>query len=113
MYVFIIPEVGPSDGRLDRAVSFVDRTLATIYNRGRPHASLGPSIPDRPALAAIRNQTGREDLQSDIPTELRVPRAVDLPHAAGAKRGQDLVRTEARPERKGQLSSGIIRAWRQ
>ena len=52
----------------------------------------------------------REQLQSDIASELRIPRAVDLTHAAGAKYGQDFVRAEARPDRKGQLLPWIIRA---
>jgi hypothetical protein len=37
----------------------------------------------------------REDLERDIPIQLRVVRAIDLTHAAGAKRRDDLVRAEA------------------
>ena len=35
-----------------------------------------------------------EDLQRDVATELRVARAIDLAHAAGADRGDDLVGAE-------------------
>jgi hypothetical protein len=83
---------------------------STVHNppcrRGRRTAGsrglgLGRGIPSASPLIFLQSEFGREDLQRDIATELRVPRALNLPHAAGAKRGQDLVRTEARAvERK-------------
>jgi putative transposase len=43
------------------------------YNRGRPHASLGAGIPDRPALAAIGDSIGHR-----LPTGYRVSATVIL-----------------------------------
>src|SRR5262249_49905310 len=53
-------------------------------------------------LGAVR-KVRREDLDRDRPLEPRVARLVDLAHASGADRGQDLVGTEAssRSERHG------------
>ena len=36
-----------------------------------------------------------QDLDRDVAIQLRVARAIDLAHAAGAERRQDLVRAEA------------------
>ena len=44
----------------------------------------------------IARERVRQDLQRDLAIQLRVARAIDLAHAAGAKRGQDLIRAEAR-----------------
>ena len=37
-----------------------------------------------------------QDLDGDLAIELRIPRAVDLAHAAGAEGREDLVGTESR-----------------
>ena len=42
----------------------------------------------------IAGQVGRQDLHRDVAIELRVSRAVDLAHTAGAERTEDLVRPE-------------------
>jgi hypothetical protein len=54
------------------------------------------------ALAPVRiRRHGRgQDFQGDIASESRVARAVDLPHPAGARGGDDLVRAEPRLRRK-------------
>src|SRR5882762_1542703 len=43
----------------------------------------------------IERERVRDDLQRDVATELRIARAIDLAHAAGAERRQDFVRAEA------------------
>ena len=45
-------------------------------------------------LAIVRD-VGRQYFQRDVTFELRVPRAVDLAHAAGAQGREDFVRAEA------------------
>ena len=48
------------------------------------------------ALPQVRTigQLRRQDLDCDDPVEPRIPRAVDLPHSAGADGREDLVRPE-------------------
>src|SRR4029077_10408731 len=41
-----------------------------------------------------------DDLQRDVATELRVARAIDLAHAAGAEGREDLVRADSCPRDK-------------
>jgi hypothetical protein len=43
-----------------------------------------------------------QDLDGNLAIELRIARPIDLPHAAGAKGGQNLVRTEAGTGVEGQ-----------
>ena len=43
----------------------------------------------------ILGERGREHLDRHVPAEARIPRPVDLPHAAGPERREDLVGTEA------------------
>ena len=45
----------------------------------------------------IAGQRLRQDLQRDIAPELGVTRAIDLPHAAGAKEREDFVGAKAGP----------------
>jgi hypothetical protein len=40
-------------------------------------------------------ETARQNFERDVTSELRVARAIDLPHAAGAEGGEDFVRAEA------------------
>jgi putative transposase len=42
----------------ERHPAAIRREWVTHYNRGRPHASLGPGIPDGPVNDAIRESTG-------------------------------------------------------
>ena len=57
------------------------------------------------ARAAIRiaGNAGRQDLDRDVAIEPRVARAVDLAHAAGADRGDHLIRPESGAGRHGAL----------
>jgi hypothetical protein len=50
----------------------------------------------------------RQDLQRDIAIELRVTRAVDLSHPAGAKWGEDFVRTDSGASRQGHAAKLIL-----
>ena len=43
-----------------------------------------------------------QDLERDVAIQLRVARAIDLAHAAGAEGGEDFVRAEARAGGEGQ-----------
>jgi hypothetical protein len=43
----------------------------------------------------VRRDMLRQDLDGDGAIETSVLRLVDLPHAAGAKRGEDLIRSDA------------------
>ena len=49
----------------------------------------------------IEGEDVGEDFQRDIAIELRVSRAIDLAHAARAKRGNDFVRPESSAGSKG------------
>jgi hypothetical protein len=48
----------------------------------------------------VRRDLSGEDLQRDVASQAGVARPVDLPHAAGPERLDDLVRTESRAGRK-------------
>jgi hypothetical protein len=50
----------------------------------------------RHALRVVRKRL-RQDLDRDIPIELRVARAIHLAHTAGADRAGDLVRADSAP----------------
>ena len=55
-------------------------------------------------------EVGGKDLDGDGPVEARVPRAIDLAHAAGAERSGDLVRAEPRARIEGhRLSPRCLR----
>ena len=47
-------------------------------------------------MITARRQLGRENFQRDVALELRIARAINLAHAAGADRRDDLVRTDSR-----------------
>ena len=49
----------------------------------------------------VRRHRLRQHLHRDLAAEPRVPRAVDLAHAAGPQRPADLVRAEMRPRLQG------------
>ena len=57
----------------------------------------GPGFPSeaRQTVGVSREGIGK-NLQRDITIQFRVARAVDLAHGAGTKRGDDLVRTDAK-----------------
>ena len=55
---------------------------------------LGFALKPREPLGVGGERLG-QDLDRDVAIQLRVARAIDLAHAAGAERGQDLVRAEA------------------
>ena len=55
----------------------------------------------------------REDLDRDVPVQLRVPRPVDLPHPARAERREDLVGAETRPGCEGQCGVRLHEPCRQ
>jgi hypothetical protein len=44
----------------------------------------------------VADERGSDDLDGNVTTEARVPRAVHFPHASGAERREDLVGTEGR-----------------
>jgi hypothetical protein len=50
----------------------------------------------------IVDERVRQDFDRDVAIERRIARPIDLPHAAGPKGGEDLVRTEARAAGEGQ-----------
>ena len=62
-----------------------------VVQRGQ---GLGLALKPRDPLRVGGERLG-QDLDRDGAIQLRVPRAVDLTHAAGAERRQDLVRAEA------------------
>ena len=64
------------------------------------------ALPQRRAPGEV----GGKDLDGDGPVEARVPRAIDLAHAAGAERSGDLVRAEPRARIEGhRLSPRCLR----
>src|SRR6185369_13740864 len=92
-----VPEVRPFDELADEVRSLSlppdveDRHDVRVgERRGRPGLELEPS-----EAVGVRRIDRRERLDRDLAPEPRVARAVDLPHAAGAEWGEDLVRTEA------------------
>ena len=50
----------------------------------------------------VRGERGRQNLDGDLAFELRVRRAVDLAHAAGADGGDDFIGAETRAGSEGQ-----------
>ena len=54
----------------------------------------------------VAGQLLGQDLDRDLAVQPRVPRAVDLAHAAGAERGDDLVRAEPGSCRKTHCGAG-------
>ena len=61
--------------------------MARMIQRGqRPGFLL-----ETPDGRVARGRFDAQDLDGDIPAELRVPCAIDLPHAAGSEQSDDLV----------------------
>ena len=54
---------------------------------------------------SVRLIRGRQDLQRDVSTELRVVRAVDLAHSADTQEAADAIRAELRSSRKGHVAT--------
>ena len=69
----------------------VDRRDVGVAQR-RQHARL--ALEPRQPIGIARERRG-QDLDRHVAPQLRVPRAIDLAHPAGAKRRHDLVRAEA------------------
>ncbi len=51
---------------------------------------------ESPQAIRIRRERDGQDFDRDVSSEARIARPVDLPHPAGAERGENLVRTKAR-----------------
>ena len=85
-----------------RAVSRADvedrEDVRMVERRGGARLLLEAAQP-----IGIGRERGGQDLDRDLASEPRVARAVDLAHAAGAERREDLVRTQLRTCRKRQL----------
>ena len=56
----------------------------------------------------IARERARQDLDGDVSAEARIAGLVDLAHAAGAQRRQDLVRAESGSRRKPHRTGGIV-----
>jgi len=71
---------------IDRAdMRMIERRKQARF-AGKPRAALG-----------VRRELRWKDLDRDLALELAVPRAIDLPHAPGAERREDRVRSELTP----------------
>jgi hypothetical protein len=68
---------------------------------------LGFALKPREAIRIMRKRL-QQDLQRDVPLQLRVARAIDLAHAARAERGQDFVRAESRTRGQRHASRLIL-----
>ena len=68
------------------------RDVRVVEGRGGARLALEPL-----AVDLVDGQLRGQHLDRDGAVEPRVPRPVDLPHAAGARGGEDLVRAEAVP----------------
>ena len=76
---------------LTAVLETVDRGNVRMIER-RQHLRL--ALEARDAIGIERERVG-DDLQRDVATELRIARAIDLAHAAGAEGGEDdFIRTE-------------------
>ena len=84
-------------GRAARRLEAVDlRDVRMVEGRERPRLALEPGEP-----LGIVGDTLREHFERHVASERGVAGAVDLPHASGAYRGDDLVGTEPRAGRQG------------
>ena len=54
----------------------------------------------------ICSELARQDLERDIPTQPRVPRAIDLAHPAGTKRCQYLIDIQATADER--IGAGLV-----
>ena len=64
----------------------------------------------RETIGIIGEEVGK-DLDRDVTLQLRVSRAIDLPHAAGPKGGEDFVRAEAGTGGEGTNCWIICAGW--
>ena len=91
----------------------VYRARDTKLNRDVAIKVLLPAVandPDRLAREShesigIEREEIRQHLDGDVAIELRVASAIDLAHASGPERAEDLVRTEARAGGQGHRDS--------
>jgi hypothetical protein len=79
-----------------RAADVVDRTDVRVVQR---RDALRLAL-EAGAELGVRRELRRQQLDGDLAVELRVARAVDLAHAAGAERSGHLVAAEARGHRE-------------
>lgn len=87
--------------RAVRFVQTVDRAYVRMVERGE---DLGFTTEPRKPFRIVRERVG-QDFEGDVPSELGVPRAIDLAHAAGPKGGENLVRAKARAGLEGHSDS--------
>jgi hypothetical protein len=76
------------------AVGFVKAVDGTNVRMVEGDEDLGFSAETRQAFRIVGEGVGK-DLQGDVASELRVTRAIDFAHPAGAEGGLDFVGTEA------------------
>jgi hypothetical protein len=74
----------------------------------REHLRFAPEA--RQALQIDRERIG-QDLERDVAIELRVARAIDLPHSAAADRGEHVVRAKSGSGLQRHLP-GVVHAFR-
>jgi hypothetical protein len=55
----------------------------------------------------IVGECGRQDFYSDVASQVGIPRAIDLTHAAAAEGGEDLIRPESSADGKGHFPSSL------
>ena len=97
-----------ADGEPEAAlVADVEEREDVGMREGGNRLRLGREARER--LGVARQLLGQH-LDRDLALEPRVPRAVDLAHAAGAERGNDLVRAEPGSCRKTHLLRGDSKA---
>ena len=85
-----LDELHGDENRRVRRPDVVDRDdVVVVEAGGRARFLLEPLVP-----VGIGRELGREHLDRHVAPEAGVPRAVDLPHPAGAERREDLVRAK-------------------
>jgi hypothetical protein len=80
----------PPGNRSTNRVEIVDVRDMRVIERGQ---DLGLTPKSGDTIRIVR-EGRRQDLQGDVPAESGVFRSIDLPHAAGTERSQDLVSSE-------------------
>ena len=81
----------------------VDRRDLRMVQR---REDLGFTGKSREAVGVVGDRVG-QDFERDLATELRVARPIDLPHAAFADLGGDLVDAETGAGKEGQTALGL------
>ena len=88
-----------------RGADVVDRDeIRVVQRRGRARFLLEALQP-----LGVRREGRRENLESELPTETRVARAIDLPHPARSERSHDFVGSESRAGCKRHEVAGFYR----